>query len=253
MEFKDKLKQLRKEKGLTQAQLADAIFVSRSTIAKWENGLGLPSAESMAALETYFAVSPQEIVTTEPEAVIVEKNRKLYLIEQIAGWAALIVLLTFCMLFLLSIHERLHGRYGYTWNMAAGVFADDAYFDTGDYRIYYHVFEGDWEDGRHWYSLSTFKPVEKHIWGFTVSEEDYESDVILYNCYMVGRLYSIKGKHGYYNVIKNVVGNGVPDFIYTIETVSIQGIEYKVEKGVFFITPEPVEYFMIGEYFLNVE
>ena len=250
MEFKDKLKQLRKEKGLTQAQLADAIFVSRSTIAKWENGLGLPSAESMAALETYFAVPPQEIVTTEPEAVIVEKNRKLHLIGQIAGWTALIVFLTYSMMLPCAIHD---GHYGFTWDMAAGVFADEAYFDTGDYRIYYHVFEGDWEDGRHWYSLSTFKPVEKHIWGFTVSEEDYEADVILYNYQLVGRLYSIKGRNGYYNVIKNVIGSNVPDFIQTIESVSIQGIEYEVQNGVFFITPEPVEYFMIGEYFLNVE
>ena len=38
MELKDKLKKLRQEKGLTQAQLAQAVFVSRSTVAKWENG-----------------------------------------------------------------------------------------------------------------------------------------------------------------------------------------------------------------------
>ena len=250
MEFKDKLKQLRKEKGLTQAQLADAIFVSRSTVAKWENGLGLPSPESMTALEQLFAVETQQITTTEPETVIVEKNRKLHLIGSIIGWTAMIVLLVYSMYLPFAIHE---GNYGLTWDMAAGVFADDTYFDTGDYRIYYHVFEGDWDDGRHWYSLSTFRPVEKHLWGFTVSEEDYESDVILYNSRMVGKLYSIKGKNGYYNVIKNVVGSSVPDFIHTIESVSIQGIEYKVEKGVFFITPEAVEYFKIGDYFLNVE
>jgi transcriptional regulator with XRE-family HTH domain len=250
MEFKDKLKQLRKEKGLTQARLADAIFVSRSTIAKWENGLGLPSAESMAALETYFAVTPQEIVTTEPETVIVEKNRKLHLIGQIAVWLCIVVLLTFFSFLPFAIQE---GTYGFTWDMAAGVFSDNTYFDTGDYRIYYHVFEGDWEDGRHWYSLSTFRPVEKHIWGFTVSESDYESDIILYNNQMVGRLYSIKGKNGYYNIICNVIGNGVPDFIHTIESISIHGNIYEVKKGVFFITPEPVEYFKIGDFFLNVE
>lgn len=51
MEMKDKLKKLRQEKGMTQAQLAEALFVSRSTVAKWENGLGLPNPESMAALE----------------------------------------------------------------------------------------------------------------------------------------------------------------------------------------------------------
>ena len=52
MELKDKLKKLRQDKGMTQAQLAEALFVSRSTIAKWENGLGLPSEDSMAALKT---------------------------------------------------------------------------------------------------------------------------------------------------------------------------------------------------------
>lgn len=251
MEFKDKLKQLRKEKGLTQSQLAEAIFVSRSTVAKWENGLGLPSPESMAVLEQFFSVPTQDIATTEPETVIVEKNRKLWLIAQIAGWAVLITLLVFSMFLPFAIRD---GNYGFTWDMAAGIFADNAYFDTGDYRIYYHVFEGDWPDGRHWYSLSTFKPVEKHFWGFTVSEEDYESDVILYNLQMVGKLYSIKGKNGYYNIIKNVVGGeNVPDFIHTIQTISIQGVEYEVQKGVFFITPEPVEYFKIGDAFLNVE
>jgi hypothetical protein len=137
--------------------------------------------------------------------------------------------------------------------MAAGIFADHSYFDTGDYRIYYHVFEGDWEDGRHWYSLSTFRPVERHLWGFTVSEEDYESDVILYNYQLVGKLYSIKGKNGYYNIITSTVGSGVADFIYTVESISIQGVEYQVQNGVFFITPEPVEYFKIGEHFLHVE
>jgi len=250
MELKDKIKQLRREKGLTQAQLADALFVSRSTVAKWENGLGLPGPDSMKALEALFAVEPQQIATTEPETVIVEKNRKLHLIAQAAGWILLLALTAFSMYLPFAIQD---GSYGFTWDMAAGIFADDTYFDTDDYRIYYHVFEGDWDDGRHWYSLSTFKPVEKHFWGFTVSEEDYESDVILYNYQMVGKLYSIKGKNGYYNMIKNTVGSGVPDFIYTIESISIQGIEYEVQNGVFFITPEPVEYFKVGEHFLNVE
>lgn len=250
MELKDKIKNLRKEKGLTQAQLADALFVSRSTVAKWENGLGLPGPDSMKALEALFEVEPEQITTTEPEVVIVEKNRKLHRMAQAAGWILLLTLTAFSMYLPFALHK---GNYGFTWDMAAGIFADNSYFDTGDYRIYYHVFEGDWEDGRHWYSLSTFRPVEKHLWGFTVSEEDYQSDVILYNYQMVGKLYSIKGKNGYYNIITSTVGSGVPDFIYTIENISIQGVEYQVQNGVFFITPEPVEYFKIGEHFLHVE
>lgn len=250
MEFKDKLKALRKARGLTQAQLAEAIFVSRSTVAKWENGLGLPGPESMKLLEEYFGVQTTDIATSEPEAVILQKNRRLRLIGQAAGWCMLFLAVAALSVLPFAIQS---GDYGFTWDMAAGVFANDPYIDTGDYRVYYSVFEGDWEDGRHWYSLSTFRPVEKHIWGFTVSEEDYESDVILYNNTMVGRLYSIKGRYGYYNLIRNSMYNPIPDFILTIESVSISGVEYAVENGFFFITPEPVEYFEIGDIFLNVE
>ena len=249
MEFKDKLKSLRKEKGLNQAQLAEAIFVSRSTVAKWENGLGLPGPESMAALEQFFAVPKENMATSEPETVIVEKNRKLHLIASVLGWAAMIVLLICSMYLPFALHE---GNYGFTWDMAAGVFADDAYFDTGDYRIYYHVFEGDWPDGRHWHSLSTFRPVEKHIWGFTVREEDYESAVILYNHYLSGYLYSIKGKHGYYNIIKNVDISPAEETLVTAQSVKIGGVEYELQQGCFFITQEPVEYFEIDDHFFNV-
>ena len=42
-ELKDKIKRLRKEKGLTQEEFAKTLFVSRSAVAKWENGLGLPT------------------------------------------------------------------------------------------------------------------------------------------------------------------------------------------------------------------
>lgn len=77
MEFKDKLKALRKEKGLSQQALADAIFVSRSAVAKWENGLGLPGEESLAALQEYFGVGPEHFFTQEPEQVIVQKNRRI--------------------------------------------------------------------------------------------------------------------------------------------------------------------------------
>ena len=43
MAFKDRLKEFRQFKKITQSELAKMIFVSRSAVAKWENGLGLPS------------------------------------------------------------------------------------------------------------------------------------------------------------------------------------------------------------------
>ena len=75
MEFKENLKRLRMQQGLTQAQLAETLFVSRSTVAKWENGLGLPNPESMAMLEKLFDIGAEALATKEPESVIVEKKR----------------------------------------------------------------------------------------------------------------------------------------------------------------------------------
>lgn len=76
MEFSRKLKKLRMEKGISQQNLANMIFVSRSAVAKWENGLGLPSEESVAALADFFGVSQEFFKTDRPEMTVIEKNKK---------------------------------------------------------------------------------------------------------------------------------------------------------------------------------
>ena len=56
MDFKDKLKNLRTKAGLSQEALADIIHVSRSAIAKYENGGGKPSKEILRVIANYFKV-----------------------------------------------------------------------------------------------------------------------------------------------------------------------------------------------------
>lgn len=78
MEFCDKLKELRAEKGVSQTKLAADIHISRSAVAKWENGLGLPNDESLKLLSEYFSVSIDDLLPDKPTAeTIVFKNKTI--------------------------------------------------------------------------------------------------------------------------------------------------------------------------------
>lgn len=78
MEFCDKLKELRAVKGVSQTKLAADIHISRSAVAKWENGLGLPNDESLKLLSEYFGVSIDELLPDKPTAeTIVSKNKTI--------------------------------------------------------------------------------------------------------------------------------------------------------------------------------
>lgn len=84
MEFKDKLKKLRNDKGVSQYDLADALNISRSVVAKWETGLTLPSEESLARLSSYFNISKDELIMNlEHEQVITSKNIKISKFQKI--------------------------------------------------------------------------------------------------------------------------------------------------------------------------
>lgn len=58
---------LRKEQGMTQQQLADAIGVSNKTISKWECGLGFPDINTIKPLADVLEVSVLEIMQSERE------------------------------------------------------------------------------------------------------------------------------------------------------------------------------------------
>ena len=53
MEFHEKLQALRKRKGITQEELASALYVSRTAISKWESGRGFPNIDSLKSLAAY--------------------------------------------------------------------------------------------------------------------------------------------------------------------------------------------------------
>lgn len=80
--FKDKLKELRKHKNLTQEELAKELFVTRSAVAKWEQGRGLPEEETLHRLCVLFQITENELMAKEEPIQMIEKmdnNRKKYL------------------------------------------------------------------------------------------------------------------------------------------------------------------------------
>jgi transcriptional regulator with XRE-family HTH domain len=65
MEFHEKLKQLRRQKGLTQEELAQLLYVSRTAVSKWESGRGYPGIDSLKELAKTFSVTVDELLSGE--------------------------------------------------------------------------------------------------------------------------------------------------------------------------------------------
>ena len=76
MELNEKLQQLRKQRGLTQEELAEMLYVSRTAISKWESGRGYPSIDSLKAISKLFAISIDDLLSSEELMSIAETDQK---------------------------------------------------------------------------------------------------------------------------------------------------------------------------------
>ena len=63
MTFGEKLKKLRTDNGLTQDELAEKIYVTRTAISKWETDKGYPSIDSLKQLSTLFDIRIDELIS----------------------------------------------------------------------------------------------------------------------------------------------------------------------------------------------
>ena len=76
MEFSEKLQELRKSRGLTQEELAEALFVSRTAISKWESGRGYPSIDSLKALSKFFGVTIDALLSCDEILTIAQEDTR---------------------------------------------------------------------------------------------------------------------------------------------------------------------------------
>ena len=75
MEFCEKLQELRKNHRLTQEELAEQLYVSRTAISKWESGRGYLSIDSLKAIAKYFSVSVDDLLSGDTILAIAEEDR----------------------------------------------------------------------------------------------------------------------------------------------------------------------------------
>lgn len=76
MEFNQKLQELRKQKGLTQEELAVSLYVSRTAISKWESGRGYPNIDSLKAIAKFFSLTVDSLLSAEEVLTIAEADNK---------------------------------------------------------------------------------------------------------------------------------------------------------------------------------
>ncbi len=84
MEFSKKLYELRKQKGLSQEELASKLNVSRQTLSKWELGESTPDMEKLVLLSDYFHLSLDELVLGKEmeNKTVIKENTMAKIMEE---------------------------------------------------------------------------------------------------------------------------------------------------------------------------
>ncbi len=201
MEFSARLKELREKNGVSQQELANAIFVSRSAVAKWENGLGLPSESSYRALLAYFGVTNEEFpLYAVREAATVSKNKTIRKLS----WCVAALLLVVSLIFPLFLIAAVADGFGFTSAAAAGkAWQDNACIHTSEYDFYYDgiliKYSAETGDGGTVQSIERLCVVENQLIGYKkIDTEAFRRTVYAENGEGIGYLYAFPGKSVYY-------------------------------------------------------
>lgn len=116
MEFNEKLQQLRKQNSLTQEQLAEQLYVSRTAISKWENGKGYPNIESLKCISKLFSVSIDELLTGEELISFAETENRSNIGKVFSLIYGIIDLMAIAFIFL-PLYGKSDGTYIYAVNL----------------------------------------------------------------------------------------------------------------------------------------
>lgn len=111
MELKDKLKELRANANLTQEDLANQIFVSRTLVSKWESGDRYPSKDNLARLAVLFQIPQEELIGGQKEK---DKYNKYNIISIAYSSVCGVMALGLIVMMIIAVVERLTINDGWT-------------------------------------------------------------------------------------------------------------------------------------------
>ncbi len=257
MEFKDVLKNLRKEKKISQQELANEIFVSRSAVAKWENGLGLPSEDSLELLMKYFNVDKDYFFPKIEPQVIIEKNiliRRKNNILKIAY--PLLILLFMFFLFEFTIGNISVFKYKIRSEYVDEFLKVDGYYISVYENNIYHYYDSDgkeciresspkWiediKDSINWETQDCSGVVAYKRWGIFFNSNEINANLIYLN-YLnnektkeAGMLYQIKANNGiYYYFYRRAIYYGHPLYFQHEYVVEVNDEKVELFKNYYF-------------------
>ena len=111
MELKDRLKELRAQANLTQEDLANQIFVSRTLVSKWESGDRYPSKDNLARLAVLFRIPQDELIGGQKER---DKYNKYNIISIAYSTICGVTTLGLVVMMIMAIVERVTLNDGWT-------------------------------------------------------------------------------------------------------------------------------------------
>ena len=100
MEFSEKLQELRKSRSMTQEELAEALFVSRTAISKWESGRGYPSIDSLKEISRFFSVTIDDLICSDEMITLAENDKKEFVSKYVSLICSVMDILLAILLFI---------------------------------------------------------------------------------------------------------------------------------------------------------
>jgi transcriptional regulator with XRE-family HTH domain len=114
MDFVEKLKSLRKESGLTQQEVADKLFVSRSLYAKYESGLATPSKDTLQKMALLFNTGVNELISTEETTfMLVEEQQTRQTLKNLTLVSSSVICAGFIIFYFIPLFQAHYYDYNH--------------------------------------------------------------------------------------------------------------------------------------------